>query len=183
MIKEEKDLVHEIYAEGNRKYAKKLEALAEVLGDECDSERMAKKICDDIWKELVRLSHIKEYDQVMRNHGISVYDDWLGDEAKTGINVKNAGCEISHLPAYCNEIAGSSIEIMTFDSPHEPLGFDRTATEAASHVRRLLNLISLWTVVALRFKEIKKEIEAIETRMSGKRVCTAKKVLDIIRKM
>lgn len=183
MTEEEKNLVHEIYAEGSRKYAKKLEALAEVLGDECDSERMAKKMCDDIWKELARLSRIKEYDRIMRNHGISVSDNWLGDEAKMGINVKNTGCEISHLPAYCNEIAGFSVEIMMFDSPCEPLGFNRTATDAASHVRRLLNLISLWTVVASRFKEIKKEIEAIEIRMSGKRVRTAKKVLDIIRKM
>lgn len=183
MTKKEEDLVHEIYDEGSKKYAEKLEALAEVLGDECDSERMAGKMCVDIWKELMRLSRIKEYDRAMRNQGISVSIPGGSDEAEDGITVNNSGCEISHLQAYCNEIGGYSLEITTFDEPREPLLYVPTATDAASHVRRELNIISLWTVVASRFKEIKKKVEAIETRKSDKRVSMAKKVLDIIRKM
>lgn len=181
MTNKEEDLVHEIYTEGSKKYAEKLEALAEVLGDECDSERMAKKMCIDIWKELLRLSRIKEYDRVMRNQGIIVSTPRESEEA--GITVNNPGCEISHLQAYWNNVGGYSLEITTFDELREPLFYNCTATDAVSHIRRMLNIISLWTVVASRFKEIKKKIEAIEIRNSDKRVSMAKKVLDIIRKL
>lgn len=176
----EDELVAEIYAEGDRKYLEKLNKLAAVLGDGCDSEAMVAKICRDIWGYLREAARNIRHLAILKKHGIKIVDESHGCTSDLDmIVVKNSGCSKNRLHTWHFEPGGWDIEV--FGTPSRFT--NRTATGAIEKVKKELNLIDLWTVVAERYNAIRKEIDKIETEESDKRVREAKKELELLKKL
>lgn len=181
MTQREHNVVCSIADEGKRVYLEKINRLADVLGDMCDSETMAKKMCSDIWEYLGRASSNTKYKPVLKRHGIRIVDNSDGGKYDNGydtIVVKNPGCTKNKLCTWFFPLGGWHVE--TFD---EPRVYDHTtATDAVEAVKRELDCVDLWTVVAERYKAIRNEIDEIDAIESDRRASKAEKQLELLKR-
>ena len=181
MTQREHNVVSSIADEGKRAYLEKINQLADVLGDTCDSEAMAKKMCSDIWEYLGKASSNTKYKKVLKRHGISIVDNSDCGKYDTGYDtvvVKDPGCTKNQLRTWFFCLSGWSVE--TFD---EPRVYDHTtATDALEAVKRELDLVDLWMVVAERYKAIRKEIDEIDAVESDRRARKAEKQLERLKR-
>lgn len=181
MTQREHNVVCSIADEAQRVYLEKINQLADVLGDMCDSEPMAKKMCSDIWEYLRRSSANTKYKPVLKRHGISIVDNSHGGKYDTGygtVVVKDPGCTKSQLCTWFFPLGGWSVE--TFDEPR--VRDNATATDAIGVVKRELDLVDLWTVVAERYKAIRDEIDEIDAIESDRRARKAEKQLELLKR-
>lgn len=177
----EDELVYEIYEEGQRKYLEKLNELA-ALVDPCgDNEGWIKHSCEEIWKDLVKIND--RHKKLLNRHGIEIGDNKNAEMHRyTAIIVKDSGCDIDGVDAYFSEI-DNTWNILLFWGPEKPCFGEVLATNAVQHVKRELNRISLWIVIATRYKEIRKEVDALETKNSRKRIEKAQKQFEELKKL
>lgn len=179
ITEKERNLVNEIFDEGSRKYVDKQSILAGVLG--CDVS-LALDRCSYIGRWLVE--NESKYRCEFKRHGLTVTD--TDDDGTTFTMRGNDGSGgdgpvVFHVNWYKS---GSTLHAVHYMSPSDArTRYDYTAEDAVDTVARALCSITMWTLLAGRYKAIKADADDIEVRKSDARVEKALHQLELLRKL
>lgn len=179
ITEKEENLVNEIFDEGCRKYNEKLAVLADVL--DCDMG-LALDRCSYIGRWLVE--NESKYRGEFKRHGLTVRDtdddgtvftmrgnDGSGGDGPVGFHVNWYKI-------------GSTLHAVHFMRPSDArTRYGHTAEDAVDSVAGALKSITMWTLLAARYKAIKADVDDIETRKSDARVEKALHQLELLKKL
>lgn len=179
ITEKERDLVNEIFDEGCRKYTEKLSVLADVLG--CDASLELDR-CSYIGRWLVE--NESKYRCEFKRRGLTVTD--TDDDGTTFTMHGNDGSGgdspvVFHVNWYKS---GSTLHAVHYMRPSDArTRHDHTAEDAIDSVAKALWSITMWTLLAARYRAIKADVDDIETRKSDARVEKAMHQLELLKKL
>lgn len=180
VTEKEKQLVDEILAEGDAKYFDKIKVFADVIGVD---RSLALDRCTWIWKWLK--DNRERYKEIFNRHGVGIretHDD--GDTFVMKDNDGFGGYELTEMRIQ-TYVSGSTRHVIHYMAPGEYKNRHTTitATDAIDAAARAIKEITLWTLLAIRYKAIKREVDGIETDESDERVKKARHQLELLRKL
>ena len=179
ITRKEEDLVNEIFDEGSRKYNEKLAVLADVIG--CETS-LARDQCSGIGKWLVE--NESKYRCEFKRHGLTVRN--TDDDGTTFTMHGNDGSGgdspvVFHVHWY--RVCGDVNAVHYMHPSEERTRFKHTAEDAVNSVAGALRSITMWTLLAARYKAIKADVDDIEVKESDARVEKAMHQLELLRKL
>ena len=180
VTEKEKQLIDEIIAEGNRKYWEKLKVFADVIGADTS---LALNQTTRIWKWLK--DNKAKYAEVYGRHGLSIREtDDDGDTFVMRGNDGDGGEEVTELRVSVHHGVGNTY-VMHYMSPtsYRDHYKNLTATDAINGVAKAIREMTLWTLLAIRYNAIKKDVDGLETDESDARVEKAMHQLELLRKL
>lgn len=183
ITEKEKQLIDEIIDEGHRKYWEKLKVLADVIGADTS---LALDQTTGIWRWLK--DNKAKYAEVYGRHGLSIREtDDDGDTFVMRGNDGDGGEEFTELRVHTyTSVCGSTTQYVThYMSPasYRDRYKNLTATDAIDGVARAIKEVTLWTLLAIRYNAIRKDVDGIETDESDARVEKAMHQLELLRKL